>query len=116
MAMEGGVITLEDLKSYEIAERYVGPASSCPTAGTYRGYTIIGCPLCSAGGVHLVQMLNILEQWDLKKLGYATPAYCHLLAEVMKVAFEDRNTYSGDPEFLHVPTVSRILLISKTRC
>lgn len=73
MAAEGGLITLADLEAYKVAERYVGPVAGCPTAGTYRGYTIVGCPLCSAGGVHLVQMLNMLELFDVQVAAASAP-------------------------------------------
>lgn len=80
MAAEGGLITLDDLTSYTIEERYKGPVEDCPTVGTYRGFQIVGCTPCSAGGVHLVEMLNILEHFDVAGLGFGErfPSIVHL--------------------------------------
>ena len=84
--------------------------ANCPTLGTYRGFQIVGCTPCSAGGVHLVEMLNILEHFDVAGFGFGTKEGLHLLTEVMKLGFEDRNTYTGDPAFLDVPVE---MLVSK---
>lgn len=84
--------------------------ANCPTLGTYRGFQIVGCTPCSAGGVHLVEMLNILEHFDVAGFGFGTKEGLHLLTEVMKLGFEDRNTYTGDPAFLDVPAE---MLVSK---
>jgi gamma-glutamyltranspeptidase/glutathione hydrolase len=93
---EGGLVTLDDLRSYRTVER-------APVLGEYRGFTIAGVPPTSAGGIHLIQMLNILEGYELRAMGYGTAESCHLLAEVMKIAFADRNASTGDPAFVDIP-------------
>ena len=110
MRREGGLITLEDLRQYSIRQRYLGPWQDCPTRGTYRGYHIIGATPCSAGGVHLIEILNILELYELGQMGFGSVEACHLLLEAIKLGFEDRNASTGDPEFLDVPVAK---LISK---
>jgi gamma-glutamyltranspeptidase/glutathione hydrolase len=92
----GGVMTAADLKAYRAIERK-------PVIGTYRGYQIVSMSPPSSGGVHLIQMLNILEAYDLKKLGAASPQTAHLLIEAMKRAYADRAVYLGDPDFVKVP-------------
>lgn len=93
---EGGLITLEDLSRYRTLER-------TPVQVEYRGLTIAGVPPTSGGGIHLIQMLNLLEGYDLRAMGYGTPSSLHLLAEVMKIAFADRNASTGDPAFVEIP-------------
>jgi gamma-glutamyltranspeptidase/glutathione hydrolase len=92
MAGNGGIITLEDLEKYEAKERK-------PIRGTYRGYEIVSMPPPSSGGVALVQMLNILEGYDLKGIGHNSALYLHLLTEAMRRAYADRANYLGDPDF-----------------
>jgi gamma-glutamyltranspeptidase / glutathione hydrolase len=87
-----GVITLEDLKSYKAIERE-------PIRGNYRGYEIVSMPPPSSGGVVLVQMLNILEGFDLKEIGHNSALYLHLLTESMRRAYADRANFLGDPDF-----------------
>jgi gamma-glutamyltranspeptidase/glutathione hydrolase len=101
MAQHGGLITLDDLGRYRTAERE-------PVRGTYRGYEVAGCAPPTGGGIHLIQMLNVLEGFDVAGLGYGTVDGIHLLAEVMKIAFADRNAATGDPAFVEVP-VARLL-------
>ena len=91
----GGIITIEDLANYQVKVRK-------PVTGTYRGYTIISAPPPSSGA-HLVQLLNILESFDLAKLGEGTTATTHLWSEAMKLVFADRAKYAGDPDFVKVP-------------
>lgn len=91
-----GVMTHEDLANYHVVERE-------PIIGTYRGYTIASMPPPSSGGIHLIQMLNILEGWDLKKLGHNSSAYLHRLIETMRRAYADRSQHLGDPDFFPVP-------------
>lgn len=93
----GGVMTADDLKAYRAVER-------APARGRYRGYDIISMPPPSSGGLHLIQILNILEGYDLKKSGAATPETAHHLVEAMKRAYADRAVYLGDPDFVKVPT------------
>jgi len=92
----GGILTLEDLANYKVEVRK-------PVQGTYRGYTILSVPPASSGGTHLIQMLNILENFDLKKSGPGTAATAHLWAETMKMAFADRAKYMADTAFVKVP-------------
>ena len=76
--------------------------------GTYRGFEITGPPPPSSGPLHIVQILNILEGYDIGKLGYGSPDTLHLLAEAMKIAFADRTAASADPAFVKVP-VAKLL-------
>ena len=93
----GGMITKKDLETYAVVERK-------PITGTYRGHRIVSMPPPSSGGVHIVQMLNMLEEDNLAKMGATSPEYLHLLAETMRRAFADRSEYLGDPAFSKVPT------------
>ena len=92
----GGRMTLDDLKSYRAIER-------APVRGTYRGYTIVSMPPPSSGGVHLVEMLNILEGFPSRELAANSESAPHLLAESMKRAYADRAVFLGDPDFVDVP-------------
>lgn len=94
MERNGGLITREDFADYELIRRR-------PVVSEYRGYSVYGFPPPSSGGVHVAQMLNILEGYDLSALSEADRY--HLLAEVMKLAFADRAYWLGDPAFAKVP-------------
>jgi gamma-glutamyltranspeptidase/glutathione hydrolase len=96
MERGGGLITSDDLASYRVVERQ-------PVYGYYRGYRVASMPPPSSGGVHLVQMLNVLEHWPLAQFDHNSAAYIHLLAETMKLAYADRSKYLGDPDFVRVP-------------
>ncbi len=97
----GGIVTRDDLENYSLIE--------CePIHGTYRGHEIVGVPLTSAGGILIQEALNILEGFNLNALGFATASYWHLILEVLKVIFADRNSYLGDPSFIDVP-INRLL-------
>jgi gamma-glutamyltranspeptidase / glutathione hydrolase len=96
MARAGGLITLDDLARYETIERR-------PIRGRYRGFEIAGAPPPTAGGLHLIEMLNILEGFDPAGLGFGTAEYFHLIAEVLKIGFADRNACTGDPAFVDIP-------------
>jgi gamma-glutamyltranspeptidase/glutathione hydrolase len=96
MAPAGGLITLDDLVRYRTVERV-------PVLGSYRGLTIAGCPPPTGGGIHLIQLLNILEHDDVRGLGFGTVDGIHLLAEALKIAFADRAAATGDPAFVDVP-------------
>jgi gamma-glutamyltranspeptidase/glutathione hydrolase len=100
MQKNGGFVSAKDLTDYRVVER-------APIRGQYRGWEIVGPPPPAASGVHITQMLNILEGYDVAKLGFGTVDYFHLLAEVLKIAFADRAEASGDPDFVKVP-VERI--------
>jgi len=92
MAKNGGIITLEDLEKYQAFERE-------PIRGNYRGYEIVSMPPPSSGGVAIVQMLNILEGFDLGEIGHNSALYLHLLTEAMRRAYADRANFLGDPDF-----------------
>jgi len=96
MAENGGLIDHEDLKSYKAVERE-------PVFGTYRNFKVATMPPPSSGGVHVVEMLNVLEGWDMKSFGHNSAAYIHRLTETMKYAYADRSKYLGDPDFYPVP-------------
>jgi gamma-glutamyltranspeptidase / glutathione hydrolase len=96
MKARGGFVSREDLRSYKTVERL-------PVRADYRGWEILGPPPPAASGVHIAQMLNILEGYDLAAKGFGTAATIHLLAEAMKIAFADRAAASGDPDFVGVP-------------
>jgi len=100
MEKNGGLVSKRDLTEYKVIER-------TPIRGQYRGWELIGPPPPAASGVHITQMLNILEAYDVAKLGFGTVDMLHLLAEVLKIAFADRGEASGDPAFMKVP-VERI--------
>jgi gamma-glutamyltranspeptidase/glutathione hydrolase len=100
MQKAGGFVSKKDLTDYRVAER-------TPIRGRYRDWEIVGPPPPAASGVHITQMLNILEGYDIKSLGFGTVDTLHLLAEVLKIAFADRAQASGDPAFVDVP-VERI--------
>lgn len=103
MKKESGLITSDDLLNYETVVRK-------PVTGSYRGYKVISMPPPSSGGVALIQLLNILENIDLKSLGHSSPEYVHYLVEAMRRVYADRSEYLGDPDFFKVPVKD---LISK---
>lgn len=96
MSRAGGLLSMADLEDYSTVERE-------PIRGTYRGYEIVGPPPPSSGGVHVVQMLNLLEGFDVRGLGFGSAENLHLLAEVLKIAFADRKAATADPAFVDVP-------------
>lgn len=91
-----GAITSEDLQNYEIALR-------TPLTGDYRDHVIATMPPPSSGGVHLLQILNVAEQWPLDEWEHNSAEMVHHLAEAMKYAYADRSVYLGDPDFFEVP-------------
>jgi gamma-glutamyltranspeptidase/glutathione hydrolase len=93
---EGGVMTLDDLKNYR-------PLLRTPLRGSYRGYEIVSMPPPSSGGVHLIEMLNILEGYDFTAIRGDRGAAEHLLIETMKRAYADRAVFLGDPDTVKVP-------------
>ena len=97
MERNGGLITLQDLKNYNVAERQ-------PLEGSYKGYKVVSMPPSSSGGTHLIQMLNMLEDFPIKEMGFGSADTIHILAEVMKRAYADRSKYLGDSDFYKVPS------------
>ncbi|MGY8617001.1 gamma-glutamyltransferase [Pantoea agglomerans] len=96
MAQHGGLINKADLAAYRAVERK-------PISGTYRGYEVFSMPPPSSGGIHIVQILNILENFDLAKMGFGSADAMQVMAEAEKYAYADRSEYLGDPDFVKVP-------------
>ena len=96
MAAHGGLIGKADLAKYKAIERK-------PISGTYRGYEVFSMPPPSSGGIHIVQILNILENFDLAKMGFGSADALQVMAEAEKYAYADRSEYLGDPDFVKVP-------------
>ena len=96
LAARGGVLAHDDLATYRARERD-------PIRGTYRGWEVIGPPPPASAGVHIVQMLNILEGFDIAAAGFGTAAGIHLVAEALDIAFADRSFATADPDFVDVP-------------
>jgi gamma-glutamyltranspeptidase / glutathione hydrolase len=92
----GGRMTLDDMRSYRPVERE-------PLRGSFRGREILAMPPPSSGGVHVIQLLNILEAFPLKEMGSGSAATIHVMAEAMKLAYADRADHLGDPDFVRVP-------------
>jgi len=101
MQKGGGLITADDLAHYEVKERE-------PVRGTYRGYEIISAPPPSSGGIVLIESLNILEGYDLAKLGSRSAQSIHFTTEAFRRAFFDRAEFMGDPDFSKIP-VSQLI-------
>jgi gamma-glutamyltranspeptidase/glutathione hydrolase len=97
MAANGGIITADDFAAYQVKERE-------PLVTTYRGYEIVGFPPPSSGGIHVAQILNMLEGFDMKSIGERDPAEAtHIVAEAFKLAFADRAYWLGDADYADVP-------------
>jgi gamma-glutamyltranspeptidase/glutathione hydrolase len=96
MKKMNGLITLEDLENYNVIERK-------PVKGTYRGFDIVSMPPSSSGGIVLIQMLNILENFNFKKDEWGSSSYIHKLVEAIRYAYADRSKHLGDSEFYNVP-------------
>ncbi|KGF70612.1 gamma-glutamyltranspeptidase [Hoeflea sp. BAL378] len=95
----GGSISLEDLAGYKAVIRE-------PVRGSYRGYDIVSMPPPSSGGVHIIEILNVLEDYPIGFLGHNSSETIHLMAEAMKRAYADRSEYLGDPDFNDVPVAA----------
>lgn len=93
---DGGWLTAEDLKGFEVKVLK-------PVRGTYRGFEILSSPPPSSGGTHVVQILNVLEHFDVGALEVNSPSYVHLFSEVFKMCYADRYRYMGDPDYVDVP-------------
>lgn len=96
MKKHGGLITKADLAGYKAVER-------TPVSGEYRGYEVYSMPPPSSGGIHIVQILNILENFDMQKYGFGSADAMQVMAEAEKHAYADRSEYLGDPDFVNVP-------------
>ena len=96
MAANDGLITQEDLASYVAVER-------TPVTGQFRGYDIVSAPPPSSGGIHVIQMLNILEPYPLETWGHNSAQYLHHVIEAMKLAYADRSEHFGDPDRMDAP-------------
>jgi gamma-glutamyltranspeptidase/glutathione hydrolase len=96
MREHGGLLTRQDFRGYR-------PVLREPVVTQYRGHAIVGFPPPSSGGVHVAQILNILEQFDLRTIGESSPTWIHLVAEAMRAAFADRAYWLGDSDFVNVP-------------
>ncbi|EBP3744264.1 gamma-glutamyltransferase [Salmonella enterica subsp. arizonae] len=96
MQQNGGLITTDDLAAYQAVER-------TPVSGEYRGYQLFSMPPPSSGGIHIVQILNILENFDMNKYGFGSADAIQIMAEAEKYAYADRSEYLGDPDFVNVP-------------
>jgi len=96
MHQNGGILAAADFKEYR-------PLLREPLRGIYRGHEIVSFPPPSSGGVHLIEILNVLEKFDLRKLGSHSADEIHVVAEAMKLAFADRAHWLGDPDFVPVP-------------
>ncbi|BBB58904.1 gamma-glutamyltransferase [Undibacterium sp. KW1] len=96
MQQHEGLISASDLKNYKAVERI-------PVRGNYRGYEVVSMPPPSSGGVHIIQMLNMLEHYPLKEQGANSAQTLHQLSEVMKLAYADRSEFLGDPDYYKVP-------------
>ncbi|MCB1676001.1 MAG: gamma-glutamyltransferase, partial [Halioglobus sp.] len=101
MEAGGGLITARDLAAYRPVER-------APLRGRFRDFEIVATPPPSSGGVHIIQMLNILQGYDLAAMGHNSAAYLHHLTESMKLAYADRSRYLGDTDFAEVPVAALI--------
>jgi len=104
----GGLMTVEDIAEYEAIERK-------PVHGSYRGYDVYSMPPPSSGGVTLIEMLNILEGYNLKEIGHNSALYLHLLTEAMRRAYEDRAKYLGDPDFNSEMPIEKLISKSYAR-
>ncbi len=102
MIANGGLITRQDLRHYKAIRR-------TPVTGTYRGYGVLSMPPISSGGVGLIEMLNILEGYDLASMGPGSAGAVHLMAEAMKRAYADRAHYLGDPDFVKDMPLARLM-------
>lgn len=96
MRDNGGIMSESDLRDYRVVERE-------PVRGSYHGYDIVSAPPPSSGGTHIIEMLNILEGFDLASMGHNSASYIHHVVEAMKIAYADRAAHMGDPDFSPVP-------------
>jgi gamma-glutamyltranspeptidase/glutathione hydrolase len=98
---KGGILSLEDLANFS-------PVEEEPLKGTYKDYTLYSIGPPGSGGLHIIQLLNMIENWPVVEWGHNSKAYIHHLSEAFRFVFADRDRYLGDPEFISIP-VSRLL-------
>ncbi|PAF52592.1 gamma-glutamyltransferase [Helicobacter sp. 13S00477-4] len=96
MSKNGGIITKEDLKNYQVVWRK-------PVIGKYRGYDIISMAPPSSGGTHIIEILNVMENAPIDSLGFGSSKTIHIMAEGMRQAYADRSEFMGDPDFIQIP-------------
>lgn len=101
---KGGMMTPEDLENYEARE-------VPPLKGTYKDYVLYTLPPPGSGGLHLIQLLNIIENWPVRQWAFLSPLYIHHFCEALRFVFADRDRYLGDPDFVSIPVEE---LICKT--
>lgn len=94
---KGGILTKADLAAYQ-------PLEYAPLTGSFGDHTLFTTPPPSCGGMHILQLLNIVSHWPLKEWGHNSPTYIHHLAEAFRFVFADKARYLGDPEFVSIPT------------
>ncbi|MEO0575612.1 MAG: gamma-glutamyltransferase [Pseudomonadota bacterium] len=107
MTANGGLIDHQDLRDYVATER-------TPVSGSYRGYEVVSMPPPSSGGVLIIQMLNVLEQFDLKGAGFGSARAIHIMTEAMRTAYADRSKHLGDPDY-YEPSVDWLMTKSYAR-
>lgn len=100
---KNGIMTMDDLAGYRVKE-------TDPLKGTYKDYVFYSIRPPGSGGLHMIQLLNMLERWPVKKWGFNSPAYIHHFSEALRFVFADRARYMGDPDFVSIPVNA---LISK---
>lgn len=93
---KGGVLSLADLAAFR-------PVEEEPLKGTYKDYTLYSIGPPGSGGLHIIQLLNMIENWPVEQWGHNSPAYLHHLSEAFRFVFADRDRYLGDPEFVSIP-------------
>ena len=97
----GGIMSPQDLASYRAIARQ-------PVSGNYRGYQVLSMPPPSSGGVHIIQLLNMLSNYPINEMGHNSAETIHVMAESMRRAYADRSLYLGDPDFIDVPVAELI--------
>jgi len=93
---KGGILTLDDLADYS-------PVEHTPIKGQYKDYTLYSARPPASGGLHIIQLLNIIDNWPVKEWGHNSVPYIHHLSEAFRFVFADRAQYLGDPDYIHIP-------------
>jgi len=95
---KGGILTLDDLANYS-------PVEYAPIKGQYKNYTLYSARPPASGGLHIIQLLNIIENWPVKEWGFNSESYIHHISEAFRFVFADRAHYLGDPDYIHIPEI-----------